>query len=97
MRFVHAFMLLGTTMELWVFDRSSLYSSGPFDIHDKPEQFIQVLVGYTLMNDDELGLDIFTEHDGKDNSITIQEDVTRKDIKIQLKQQPIVVYRAIVD
>jgi Fungal protein kinase len=83
-------------MELWVFDRSGPYSSGPFDIHNKPEKFIRALIGYTLMSDDELGLDSFMEQDGQDNVITIQEDTTGKDIKIQLEQQPMVRHRAIV-
>ena len=95
-RFVHAFMLLGTKMELWVFDRSGPYSSGPFDIHDEPEKFIRVLVGYTLMSDDELGLDSFIKYEGQDKYITIQEDTTGKDVKIQLEQQPMVKHRAIV-
>ena len=95
-RFIHAFMLLGTTMELWVFDRSGPYSSGPFDIHDEPEKFIRALMGYTLMSDDELGLDCFIKHDDQDNSITIQKDTTGKDIKIQLEQQPMIIHRAIV-
>lgn len=95
-RYVHAFTLLGTTMELWVFDRSGPYSSGAFDIHDKPENFIRALVGYTLMSDNELGLDGFIEHDGQGNSITIHEDKTGKNIKILLEQQPLVIQRAIV-
>ncbi|MCJ1469210.1 hypothetical protein MMC07_007843 [Pseudocyphellaria aurata] len=95
-RFVHAFTLLGTRMELWVFDRSGPYSSGCFNIHEKPEKFIQALVGYTLMNDDELGLNNFIEHDGDDNSITIREYTTEKDIKIQLEQQSMVIHRAII-
>jgi Fungal protein kinase len=95
-RFVHAFTLIGTTMELWVFDRSGPYSSGPFDIHDKPERFIRALMGYTLMSDDELGLDSFIKQDGQDNVITIQEDTTGKDTKIQLEHQPMVIHRAIV-
>ncbi|RMD44643.1 hypothetical protein DV735_g580, partial [Chaetothyriales sp. CBS 134920] len=36
-RFVHAFTLCGSMMELWAFDRSGAYSSGPFDIHDEPD------------------------------------------------------------
>ncbi len=83
-------------MELWVFDRSGPYGSGPFNIHDEPEKFIQALICYTLINDDELDLDSFIEHDGDDNFITIQEDTTGKDIKIQLEQQPMVIHRAIV-
>lgn len=95
-RFVHAFTLLGSTMELWVFDRSGPYSSGPFDIHYEPENFIRALVGYTLMSDDELGLDDFIKSDGQSKFITIHEDTTGKDVKIQLEQQPMVVHRAIV-
>lgn len=45
-RFVHAFTLLSTITELWVFDRSSPYSSKPINIHDEPEKCIQALVGY---------------------------------------------------
>jgi hypothetical protein len=54
-----------------MFDRSGPYSSGPFDIHDKPEKFIRALMSYTLMSDDELGLDSFIKQDGQDNVITI--------------------------
>ena len=89
-------MLLGTKMELWVFDRSGLYSSGPFDIYDEPEKFIRSLVGYTLMSDDELGLDIFIVREGQDNFITIQDDATKKDVKIQLEQQSMIKQRAII-
>ncbi|XP_044717944.1 kinase [Hirsutella rhossiliensis] len=37
---------------------------GAFDIHEKPERFLHVIAGYTMMNDGELGLDTFTELDG---------------------------------
>ena len=43
-------------------DRSSPY------IHDEPENFVRALVDYTLMDDDELGLDDFIKHDGQDKS-----------------------------
>ncbi|KAK3342374.1 hypothetical protein B0H65DRAFT_468083 [Neurospora tetraspora] len=36
--FVHAFSLCASKMELWIFDRAGAYSSGPFDIHEKPAQ-----------------------------------------------------------
>ncbi|KAF4506885.1 hypothetical protein G6O67_006921 [Ophiocordyceps sinensis] len=44
-RFVHAFTLCGSMMELWVFDRSGPYSSGPFDIHEEPDKFARAFVG----------------------------------------------------
>ncbi|KAG6095123.1 hypothetical protein E4U31_006003 [Claviceps sp. LM219 group G6] len=65
-RFVHAFTLTGTTMETWVFDRSGPYSGATFNVHEEPEKFVQVLCGYLMMSDEELGLDTFTEEkDGR--------------------------------
>ncbi|KAI1157318.1 hypothetical protein F5B18DRAFT_657823 [Nemania serpens] len=64
-RFVHAFTLSASMMELWVFDRSGAYSSGAFDIHDKPDTFARALVGYATMDDDAMGLDTFIEREGK--------------------------------
>lgn len=95
-RFIHGFFLRGTTMELWVFDRSGPYSSGEFDIHREPEQFIQAIAGYAMMSDDELGLDTFIKRDGEDRFITITEDVTGEEKRLQLERDPIVIQRAIV-
>lgn len=101
-RFVHGFTLLGSTMELWGFDRSGPYSSGVFDIHKKPELFIRAIAGYTMMSDEELGLDTFTGLDtfrGLDEeyrSITITEDTTGKERRLQLEEDPIAYQRAIV-
>jgi hypothetical protein len=95
-RFVHGFTLLGSTMELWVFDRSGPYSSGVFDIHKEPEQFIRAIAGYTMMSDEELGLDTFTSLNEKYRSITIIEDTTGKERRLQLEVDPIAYQRAIV-
>ncbi len=81
-KFVHVFTLFDLTIELLVFDCWSPYSFGHFNIHDESEKFIRMLVGYDLMNDNELNLDIFIEHDSQYNSIIIQEDTTRKVVKI---------------
>ncbi|KAK7229650.1 hypothetical protein V2G26_001820 [Clonostachys chloroleuca] len=62
-RFVHAFTLCASMMELWVFDRSGAYSSGPFDIHDKPDTFARALVGYATMDNEPMGLDLFIERE----------------------------------
>ena len=95
-RFIHGFVVHGTTMELWVFDRSGPYSSGPFDIHQKPDQFIRAIAGYAMMSDEELGLDTVFEREGEDLFITITEDTTGKEKKLQLERDPLVVQRAIV-
>jgi hypothetical protein len=69
-RFIHAFTFCGSTMELWVFDRSGAYSSGPFDIHDEPETFARAFVSYATMDDHAMGLDTFIERGDETNSET---------------------------
>ncbi|KMP05977.1 hypothetical protein CIRG_05658 [Coccidioides immitis RMSCC 2394] len=72
-RFVHAFAVCGTKMEAWVFDRSGPYSSGIIDVNEDSRRFLQVLVGYTMMSDEELGLDTFIARDeGGNKSITVK-------------------------
>ncbi len=95
-RFVHGFFLHRTLMELWVFDRSSPYSSGSFDIHENPNQFIQAIAGYAIIDDEELGLDTFVKRDREDQFISIIQDATGKEKRLQLEREPIVIQRAIV-
>ena len=95
-RFIHGFFLHGTIMELWVFDRSGPYSSGEFDIHEEPEKFIRAIAGYAMMDDDELGLDTFTELDDTGRFITISKDEIGKKSKMQLDKVPFVKQRAVV-
>ncbi|QKX58161.1 uncharacterized protein TRUGW13939_05282 [Talaromyces rugulosus] len=70
-RFVHAFAICGTKAEAWVFDRSGPFSSGSFDINEEPKQFFQMIVGYAMMTDEELGLDTFITN----NTITTEGTV----------------------
>jgi hypothetical protein len=42
--FVHGFLILGTSMELHVLDRSGAFSAVEFDVRKEPARFIQVLV-----------------------------------------------------
>ncbi|OJD23900.1 hypothetical protein ACJ73_04742 [Blastomyces percursus] len=51
-------------MEAWVFDRSGPYSSAIIDVCADSRRFFQVLVGYTMMSDEELGLDIIRVRGG---------------------------------
>jgi hypothetical protein len=93
-RFVHAFTLCASMMELWVFDRSGAYSSGAFDIHDKPDTFARALVGYATMDNDAMGLDTFIEREGKHYYVTV-DDVDNNETRIRLSR-PIVRQKAIV-
>ncbi|ODA83773.1 hypothetical protein RJ55_02289 [Drechmeria coniospora] len=84
-RFVHAFSICASTMELWVFDRSGPYSSGPFNIHRKPDMFARALVGYATMNDDEMGLDTFIKREDKHRYITL-EDASGNELRTRLEK-----------
>lgn len=95
-RFIHGFFLYETTMKLWVFDHSSPYSSNKFNIHEEPEQFIQAITEYTMMSDEELGLNTFIERNEEDLFITIMKDVNEKKKKIQLEKDSIIIQQAIV-
>jgi hypothetical protein len=93
-RFIHAFTLCASMMELWVFDRSGAYSSGPFDIHDKPDTFARALVGYATMNNDAMGLDTFIEREDGHRYVTL-DDTNGNETRIELVR-PIVRQKAVV-
>lgn len=95
-RFVHGFLLLGSSMELYIFDRSGAYGATPFNIYDEPERFVRVMSAYVFMSDKELGLDTFIERvDGK-QFVTVTEDGQGKRRRLQLEARPIAVQAAIV-
>jgi Fungal protein kinase len=95
-RFVHAFTLLETSMELWVFDRCGAYSSGVFNIHDQPQMLVRALVGYVMMSDEELGVDTFIIRDGETQRVKVIEDITGKEMELELELNPIVLQNAVV-
>ncbi|KAJ8058528.1 hypothetical protein OCU04_012711 [Sclerotinia nivalis] len=59
--FVHGFLVRGTTLELWVFDRSGAYSSERLDLAQRPDLLVRTLAGYTLMSDEEAGFNTFVK------------------------------------
>lgn len=59
--FVHGFLVRGTTLELWVFDRSGAYSSERLDLAHRPDLLVRALAGYTLMSDEEAGFNTFVK------------------------------------
>ncbi|KAG9238033.1 hypothetical protein BJ875DRAFT_532559 [Amylocarpus encephaloides] len=77
-------------MRLWVFDRSGIYSSKKFNIHEEPERFVKVITGYALMTDAELGLNTFIKRDSNSKYIVAQG------VRISLEDKPIVSTKAIV-
>ncbi|KAI0116873.1 serine/threonine-protein kinase Sgk2 [Daldinia grandis] len=94
-RFVHAFTFCASKMELWIFDRSGAYSSGVFDIHDEPDKFAHAFVGYTSMDDNAMGLDMFIEREDNRRYVTLRNVSNDKDTRIRL-DKPMVRQKAIV-
>ena len=84
-RFVHAFSLCSTIMELWVFDRSGAHSSGPLDIHTEPYKLVRAFVGYATLDDAAMGLDTFIERKDGHRYVTL-DDVSGRETKFKLEK-----------
>ena len=95
-RFVHGFLLFGTQMQLWIFDRSGAYSSDTFDILQQPDRFIRAITGYALMTDEELGIDTFIKRDGQQTSVAVADATTGEEVTLKLEALPFIIQRAIV-
>ncbi|KAL9024104.1 MAG: hypothetical protein Q9196_006756 [Gyalolechia fulgens] len=93
--FVHGFLMFGTQMQLWVFDRSGAYGSETFDVRREPERFVHVIAGYALMTKAELGLNTFIQEDGAHPSVILPDAITGKDRVLQLEATPIFSQNAI--
>ena len=95
-RFLHGFIIRGSMIELWVFDRSRLYSCKEFGVHKDPHRFIRVMVGYTFMNNKELGMDTYIKVDKIGKYIMFKgEDRTKRE-RLYLEDEPIASQHAIV-
>ena len=94
--FLHGFILRGSTMELWVCDRSGPYTCERFDAHKDPARFIKVMLAYTMMSDEELGLNMFIKEDDVGKWIVIKREGQAKEERLDLEDQPIAFQRAIV-
>ncbi|KAF3763512.1 hypothetical protein M406DRAFT_341037 [Cryphonectria parasitica EP155] len=94
-RFAYRFFLYGTKMELWIFDRSSSYSSSEFDIHKKLNKFILFLAGYAFISDKKLSLNTFTNCRSSKRTITLTSNMYSKKRKLQLDQKLFIKQRAL--
>jgi hypothetical protein len=65
-RYVLGFTLCGSIMRLWEFDRLGGIASPAFDINKEGLQFVSAVLGYLLMDEEQLGFDpTIIESDGK--------------------------------
>jgi len=95
-RFVLGFTLCGSMMRLWQFDRSGSSGSSSFNINEDGFRFIHVMLGYCLMNDEQLGLDpTIQQSDGKRYlEITRNDKIERLILTEDIKKQAVIVGRA---
>ena len=93
--FVHGFLLFGTNMQLWVFDRSGAVGSEVFNILEEPERFIRIICGYALMTSEEHGLDNVIKRGGNKPTVTVLRP-SGEEVILELEDRPFVSQDAIV-
>ncbi|KAH0538362.1 hypothetical protein FGG08_005057 [Glutinoglossum americanum] len=94
--FLHDFVIRGSMVELWIFDRSGPYSGEKFDLHKDPDKFIRVMTGYTMMNDEKLGLNSYIKEDETGKYIMFKGEGRTEGEKLYLEDKPIAFQRAII-
>ncbi|SZF05420.1 unnamed protein product [Blumeria hordei] len=94
-RFAHGFLMFGTQLQLWIYDRFGPYSSDFIEIRENPEKLLYVIAAYMMMSNDELGFDS-TIYQDKKTIITVIDADTLKEKKLYLQPQPFIKQNAIV-
>jgi Fungal protein kinase len=95
-RFLHGFFIRGSLVELWVFDRSGFYSGEKFDIHKNPQRFIQVMAGYTMMSDEDLGMNTYIKEDEVGKYVMFKGEDTTEEEKLYLQRRPLAFHGSIM-
>lgn len=87
--FLHGFLIRGSLIELWVFDRSGLYCSDLFDIHKDFIQFLSIILSYQRMTDQDLGKSNIIETDKGGSYVSLDSVAMPSLGKLYLESQPI--------
>ncbi|KAI9783266.1 MAG: hypothetical protein M1839_004106 [Geoglossum umbratile] len=67
-----------------------------FDLHKNPDRFIKVIIGYTMMSDEELSLSTYIKEDKHGKYIMFKAEGKTKEEKLCLEDEPIALQYAIV-
>ncbi|KAI9802645.1 MAG: hypothetical protein M1825_002667 [Sarcosagium campestre] len=73
-RFVLGFTICGSKMRIWEFDRLGGVASPPFDVHGDTRIFIQVMVAFFFMTEQQLGIDPTIRMDNGQRVVEIIRD-----------------------
>ncbi|KAI9765136.1 MAG: hypothetical protein M1839_005614, partial [Geoglossum umbratile] len=87
-RYVLGFTLCGSIMRLWEFDRLGGIASSAFDINKEGLQFVSAILGYLLMDEEQLGFDpTIAESDGKRYMEIARNGKTERLVLIELMKR----------
>jgi hypothetical protein len=81
--------LPSNTLELWVFDRAGQFLSESLDIHKEPDRFVSMMNSFLTLNDEELGMDTFIQHDVLGKYILLNKGKDTEEERIYLGSEPI--------
>ncbi|KAI0546194.1 FunK1 protein kinase [Xylaria curta] len=94
--FLHGFYIRGELIELWVFDRSGLYCSDIFDIRKDSLQFLSVILSYSQMTNQELGITSIIKMDEGRSYVTLDGAAMPSLGKLYLETRPIASHKSFV-
>lgn len=92
--YLHVFIICRLIITAWIFNCSKCYSLNSFNIHLKSEQFIQLITGYTMMDEEKLDLNTFMKLN--DNCCFIHIKHKKIKMKPQLKLDLFICQQAII-
>ncbi|CCU78912.1 serine/threonine-protein kinase Sgk2 [Blumeria hordei DH14] len=88
-RFVHGFCLYKGHIVFWIIDRSGAYSSSEINVINDQEKLVRALSAYTIMSDEELGLDTtICRHDGR-TFVKIRPDDLAPERWVEINPEPV--------
>ncbi|SZF01130.1 unnamed protein product [Blumeria hordei] len=88
-QFVHGFILFGTSLLLWVYDRSGPYCSSFIEIGESPQTLVYVMAAYMSMSDAELGLDPNIKYEAHQITVMLNVPGTEKTREFRLFPEPV--------
>ncbi|SZF06365.1 unnamed protein product [Blumeria hordei] len=88
-RFIHGFCLHKGHIVFWIIDRSGAYSSSEINVVNDQEKLVRALSAYTIMSNEELGLDTTICHHNGRTFIKIRLDDLAPERWVEINPQPV--------
>ncbi|SZF00628.1 unnamed protein product [Blumeria hordei] len=88
-QFVHGFILFGTSLLLWVYDRSGPYCSSFIEIGESPQTLVYVMAAYMSMSDAELELDPNIKYEAHQITVSLNVPGTEMTREFRLFPEPV--------